>query len=94
MHNYSKIVKHIRSVIRAFDSKFLDKSDDYDEFLVCAHSAIQEVFAKTATTTKKTWHAAVKSYLAAADEDERGVIEFEWNLRGAVQKAYETWRNV
>ena len=36
-----------------------------------------------------TWHAAVKSYLAAPDEDERGLIEFEWNLRGAVQNAYD-----
>jgi hypothetical protein len=96
VHNYQKIVKHIRSVIRAFDSKFLDKSEDYDEFLSAAHSAIQKVFAKTAMTTKTkkraTWHAAVKIYLAAADEDERGVIEFEWNLRGAVQKAYEQMR--
>jgi len=95
VHNYHKIVKHIRSVIRAFDSKFLDKSDDYDEFLTNAHRAIQEVFAQTAFTTKTkkaTWHGAVKSYLAAADEDERNVIEFEWNLRGAVQKAYEKMR--
>ena len=29
-------------------------------------------------------------YLTARDEDERDVIEFEWNLSGAVRKAYET----
>ncbi|CAL6334542.1 unnamed protein product [Bathycoccus prasinos] len=34
-------------------------------------------------------HASVKSYLTARDEDERDVIEFEWNLSGAVRKAQE-----
>ena len=95
VHNYSKIVKHIRCVIRAFDSKFRDKSENYDDFLSRAYSAIEEVFTQSGSTIKKkkgaTWHAAVKRYLATPDEDERELIEFEWNLRGAVKKAYETW---
>ena len=41
-----------------------------------------------------TWHAAVKMYLTARDEDERDVIEFEWNLSGAVRKAYETMQQL
>ena len=94
VHNYLKIVKHIRSVIRAFHSKFLEKPDGYDDFLSAAHVAIEDVltcYAKDRATKKLvTWHAAVKMYLTARDEDERDVIEFEWNLSGAVRKAYET----
>jgi len=33
-------------------------------------------------------------YLTARDEDERDVIEFEWNLSGAVRKAYETMQQL
>ena len=103
VHHYQKIVKHIRSVIREFHSKFLEKPDGYDDFLSSAHIAIEEVLARyakeryakeRATKKRVTWHASVKSYLTARDEDERDVIEFEWNLSGAVRKAYETMQQL
>jgi hypothetical protein len=103
VHHYQKIVKHIRSVIREFHSNFLEKPDGYDDFRSAAHIAIEDVLARYAKeryakerVTKKTvtWHAAVKIYLTARDEDERDVIEFEWNLSGAVRKAYETMQHL
>ena len=58
----------------------------------------QDVLARYSKerVTKKgvTWHAAVKMYLTARDEDERDVIEFEWNLSGAVRKAHETMQQL
>ena len=42
VHNYLKIVKHIRSVIRAFHSTFLEKPDGYDDFLSAAYVSIEE----------------------------------------------------
>ncbi|CAL6296670.1 unnamed protein product [Bathycoccus prasinos] len=98
VHHYQKIVKHIRSVIREFHSNFLEKPDGYDDFRSAAHIAIEEVLARYAKERVKkktvTWHAAVKLYLTARDEDERDVIEFEWNLSGAVRKAYETMQQL
>ena len=98
VHNYLKIVKHIRSVIRAFHSTFLEKPDGYDDFLSAAYVSIEDVLARYAKerVTKKgvTWHATVKMYLTARDEDERDVIEFEWNLSGAVRKAHETMQQL
>ena len=98
VHHYQKVVKHIRSVIREFHSKFLEKPDGYDDFLSAAQRAIEEVltlYAKERAKKKRsTWHAAVKMYLTARDEDERDVIEFEWNLSGAVRKAYETMQQL
>ena len=98
VHHYQKIVKHIRSVIREFHSNFLEKPDGYDDFRSAAHCAIEEVltlYGKERVTKKTvTWHAAVKLYLTARDEDERDVIEFEWNLSGAVRKAYETMQHL
>jgi len=98
VHHYQKIVKHIRSVIREFHSNFLEKPDGYDDFRSAAHCAIEEVltlYGKERVTKKTvTWHAAVKIYLTARDEDERDVIEFEWNLSGAVRKAYETMQQL
>ncbi|CAL6323946.1 unnamed protein product [Bathycoccus prasinos] len=103
VHHYQKIVKHIRSVIREFHSEFLEKPDGYDDFLSAAHVSIEDVLARyakeryakeRATKKRVTWHAAVKIYLTARDEDERDVIEFEWNLSGAVRKAYETMQQL
>ena len=103
VHQYQKIVKHIRSVIREFHSNFLEKPDGYDDFRSAAHVSIEDVLARyakeryakeRATKKRVTWHAAVKLYLTARDEDERDVIEFEWNLSGAVRKAYETMQHL
>ncbi|CAL6379948.1 unnamed protein product [Bathycoccus prasinos] len=102
VHHYQKIVKHIRSVIREFHSNFLEKPDGYDDFRSAAHVSIEDVLARyvkaryakeRATKKRVTWHAAVKMYLGG-DEDERDVIEFEWNLSGAVRKAYETMQQL
>ena len=99
VHHYQKIVKHIRSVIREFHSTFLEKPDGYDDFLSAALSQYRRcsrsLRERTSNEEKRvTWHAAVKMYLTARDEDERDVIEFEWNLSGAVRKAYETMQQL